>query len=852
MANVNDCVRLVASAANITETEAQKTIDRVKDFRDEAVTRVEYDKLGQEIEAFAFQAGEEAEQAAIQARRRELIRAERAVEFHDKYMARAEREKLPIDKAIADEVWAIEKIQDGYTAQFTSRLIGHLKENPLVQKLCDGDREFRMEVYRAIEGGEAGPQATRLAELMREEVTAIRQALNDKGAYIMKRKVYGLPHKHNATRILADLEGHARMLLETLDWGQTFSEMAEVIPENLEAAKISLIELIQEHIVKGTEINVGPALKPFLKKYRRAASKFEHDRILVFKGPEGWAKYNERFGEGGILAGFYDHVRRTSATLAQMTVLGPSPEGTLAAAIEREKNLLRKDGVGLDRKTVRTLERLNRQDLAAGDGNIGRAWRMVSGADHIPENLTVARIMATVRQVITMSKLGGAVISSLADLPVTAMRLSTGHGYSLFEAWGETLRGFFAKIPPELRREMAGYIDVFCDGARGRLASRYDGAKGVDGALTRATEIFFRLNGLTMWTDNGKAGAVQMISHSLGRLADKGFEQLSAEMAHTMRRYGLDRHWDMVRKHLTFEYGGRKYIVPELARKIPDAEIDAVIAGRVAALEKSAGSSGIDLNPAIERMRREARRDIDNAVHGFFAAEVDTLILTPDARSRQYQTWGLKAGTLKGEIARSVMQFKGFSTAFIQKALGPLLRGTPGQSLGGRLGNLGLLMAQSTMFGYVAMELKRMTKGEKPYFASENPNWAVAAAAAFSQGGGAGIYGDFLMAETNRFGGGIVDTMVGPMGGLVEDVNNLRTKVIRRELRGADIFNFGLNHTPYINLFYSRAILDYACLYSAREALSPGWLRRREANMKRDSGREYMWPPSRHRLRMFE
>ncbi len=854
MTNVNRCVKTVVGAAHMSEREAQELLERIKDFRDEISSTTDYSKLGPEIEAFALEAGEEAEWAAIHARRRELIRAERAAEFQASYTARAETEKLRMDKAIAEEVWRIGTIQDGYVAQHTDKLIGALRENPTLQKLCDSDREFRMEVYRALEGGKdvQNPLAVELAEIMRQEVAAIRQALNDKGAAIGKIENYGLPHKHNSAKVLADPEGHAQMLRETLDWENTFPWLDRVKPEHLEEVKNSAIRSIQEHIVKGTEIEAGLAdLAPYLKKGRKASTKFEHGRVLEFKGAAAWAKYNDRFGEGGILAGFFDHVQRSSATLAQMSVLGPNPMSTLSAAIEREKNQMKVSG-GLDKKITKALNRLNAQNLDAGEGSIGRAWRMVSGADLAPENVTVARIASAARQVISMAKLGGAVISSVADMPVTAMHMKVAHGYSLMEAWGETIRMFMRRIPPELRREMAGYIDVFGDGVRGRLAARYDGAMNASGGLTRASERFFRLSGLTFWTDNGKAGGVQMLSHSLGRHADKALGHLPPELAYTLKKYKLDQHWDLVRRHMTFDHGGRKYVVPELARKIPDAEIDRLIADRVATLQKEAGSSGIDLAPAIDKMRREARRDIDMAVHSFFAGEVNTVMLTPDARTRQWQTWGAKPGSFVGEAARGAMQFKSFPITFIQKVMAPIWRGMPGQKMSGRIANLGLLMAQTTFFGYVAMEMKRLARGEKPYFASENANLAQVATAAFIQGGGAGIFGDFLLSESNRFGGGLAETMVGPAGGLLGDVHRLWALGLRGELKKADFLNAGLNYTPYANLFYTRGLLDYAVLYSARESLSPGWLRRKEANMKRESGREYIWPPSRHRLRTFE
>ena len=53
-----------------------------------------------------------------------------------------------------------------------------------------------------------------------------------------------------------------------------------------------------------------------------------------------------------------------------------------------------------------------------------------------------------------------------------------------------------------------------------------------------------------------------------------------------------------------------------------------------------------------------------------------------------------------------------------------------------------------------------------------------------------------------------------------------------------------MGNAPFINLWYTRAALDWMLLYHVREMMSPGTLRRTERKMKKEFGQEFLFPPS--------
>lgn len=144
----------------------------------------------------------------------------------------------------------------------------------------------------------------------------------------------------------------------------------------------------------------------------------------------------------------------------------------------------------------------------------------------------------------------------------------------------------------------------------------------------------------------------------------------------------------------------------------------------------------------------------------------EAAVLEPDAKTRACMRRGISAGTWAGEALRWVLQFKSFTFAFAQRTLGRGLKGRAGDS-GLETGMaLARLMLMTTAFGYVSMAAKDLAKGRTPRDWKDPKTWL----AAFTQGGGAGFYGDFILGDCNRFGGGFAESVAGPTVGNIGDL----------------------------------------------------------------------------------
>ena len=71
------------------------------------------------------------------------------------------------------------------------------------------------------------------------------------------------------------------------------------------------------------------------------------------------------------------------------------------------------------------------------------------------------------------------------------------------------------------------------------------------------------------------------------------------------------------------------------------------------------------------------------------------------------------------------------------------------------------MLANLQQLGYLSMTLKELAKGRTPREPDDAASYGKLVAAAMVQGGGLGIYGDFLFGEANRVGGGMIASLAG-------------------------------------------------------------------------------------------
>jgi hypothetical protein len=228
----------------------------------------------------------------------------------------------------------------------------------------------------------------------------------------------------------------------------------------------------------------------------------------------------------------------------------------------------------------------------------------------------------------------------------------------------------------------------------------------------------------------------------------------------------------------------------------------------------------------------------------------ETAYAVPEAtlRTRSILLGQTRPGTLQGEAARAFTQFKSFGVAVLLLHGGRIFNEVAQGRAATGVGYAAAGLATLTVLGMASLQLKQTAKGEDPRDMSDWRNWG----AAMVQSGGFGIYGDFFLADQNRLGGGLVQTIVGPVPGRAADIlkatigNVQETSEGKKTNVGREVLKNVKSFDPLASLWFTRLAWDRLAYSELQRALDPEAsvaFRRQIDAARRNRQTEFWWRP---------
>ncbi len=662
-----------------------------------------------------------------------------------------------------------------------------------------------------------------IAKVMQKYQDTARIDANRAGAFIRKLPGYVVRQSHDPYKLQrAGFRQWRDEILPLLD-SRTFADAVDQERFLLES---------YNGLVSGVHLKAPSADPMPFKGPRNLARKVSAERVLHFKDGRAFHQYNKVYGTGSLREAFLGGLESMGENTGLMRRLGTNPEANWNSVLEAIERDLAGNTEGL------------RHFSKDKRGMLRTRFAEVDGSARLAVNQTGARIAANIRAWQSMAKLGGAVISAVSDLPIAASELKY-QGKSMLGSMGELMAGMVSGRKSAEQKEILSSLGVFFDNVRGEVVTRFSADDTAGGRMSRAQRMFFKLNGLTWWTDTMRSTAALMMSHHLAYNRTLNWDQMNPDLQRTLELFDIDAgKWDLLRDTPSREADGREYMTTQGIETIPRERLEGYLVDR-----------GRIVNDASVN---ELREELAGNLRSYITDRASYAVIEPDARTRAIMRRGTQPGSIAGEMLRFIGQFKAFPIAVLQKSVGRELYGrgytpsaygsVPGKELiqalrSGRGEKLGLaqMMAWTTLFGYGAMSAKDMLKGREPRPANDPSTWV----AAMLQGGALGIYGDFVFGEANRFGGGVISTSLGPAAGAVEGAADILYRIRDGDDAAAASVRYAMSQTPFMNLFYTRAAMDYLFLYSVQEALNPGALRRMERRIEKENSQQFLLAPSR-------
>lgn len=761
-------------------------------------------------------------------------------------------------------------------------------------------------VREAFGAGTGDDAAAALAQAWRDVSEDLRQRFNAAGGAVGKLKDWGLPQHHDAEALLsAGREKWVDYILPLLDRDRMLHPLTKVAMGEDELR--DSLRHVWDTVTTEGWIDRDPTGATFGKGalFRQHA---DH-RFLIFKDADAWLKYQKDFGEGDPFAAMMGYVSTMARDIAFMEQLGPNPEAMFTylkqrvlkmahtvksreavisektarlkgltaelgkspgrdveivdriGEIHRELGALRsktfsgptkrgkrkmepllQELAGLERElsdyvtagdiapTVRqaelqgeistVLEELNdlervpfpvdnpASEARAAIAKAENMWGLMRGSANAPINSRWANVFDTVRNWISAASLGSAQLSAVTDL---AFQRSTRAfvGLPQTQMIGDIVKSFGR----DSRRE-AVRSGLILDTAMHVMhtQARYVGginARGFSGFLA---DRVIHMQGLSAWTQAGKHAFGMAFQAELADRAGLAFEKLPDPLRRTLERHGITPgEWDVMRKAQLYE---------------PVAGATLLRPNEIAGVDRALAEKYLSM------ILRETKYAVPEGTVG----------------SRMTLVQGARPGSFVGELIRSFAQFKSFGVAVAM-----LHTSRIAQEVGAGRGARGALYAGSllltgTLLGGLALQLKALAAGQDPRDMNDPRFWG----AALIQGGGLGIYGDFLFGNVNRFGGGLAGTVAGP---LWDRVGQLRDLTIGNVLQSADeektnfgreLVGFVKQNTPGGSLWYMRLAYERIVLDQLQHLLDPearAAFRRRMSQRKKQYGNEFWWAP---------
>ena len=804
MAKLVDCLEEAVAAGRITRKEADKVAGELDAVQKQLTLRGE---VSPEV------ARTQAEQTVIDARRRETALKRRQAALQTIAIHKAVQNAQTHPRGLVDGITSLlvkDPMRAGYSnvdnratavlGQMHSIFAEGLEKMRTRNLGLTQDTGLVRNMVKELFGTDTGSAAAKaVAKQWGEVAEFARQRFNRAGGAVPKLQNWGMPQHHDP--IIVGKAGKQQWIddiVPLLD-REKMTNAAGVPMDDLE------FQVMMDKMFDTIRTNGLADLMPGKQGGSKLANRRQDHRVLAFKDADAFLQYHDRYGTQDIYTTLTDHLNGMANDIAKLEVLGPNPVSTYRYLTDLA---------------------MKRGELTPGlkKRYLDSIWNVVSGQAQAAESVRFADFSAAVRHLLVAAHLGGAFLSAISDV---AFQRQTAkfNGLSAIKTFKRQLSLMNPANAED--RLLAVKLGLTADAwvTRALAANRFVEVSGA-GFAAKVSDFVMRTTLLSSFTDSGRKAFGMEFMAFVAEHTGRSFDELNPKLQEGLTGYGITRDdWDLLRSTELIDQEGVKFFSVEN-------------------LMNNKMKAGVIIN----KMDEKTRIDLATKMQEMILTETDFAVPMPDARARAIITGGTKRGTIMGELARNVGLFKSFPITVMSTHL---LRGARQNGLGNKAAYLGSLAVATTVLGAVAMQAKDIARGRDPRNMDDAEFWA----AAFIQGGGAGIFGDFIYSGIqgqNRFGKGIVETAAGPVASLTNDLGRLVFGTIsdvgtgefgKIPKRGVD---FALDYAPGKSIWYTRLAFERMIADQLRRQVDPKAGSRFSRAVKRrrkQYDQEHWWRP---------
>lgn len=650
-------------------------------------------------------------------------------------------------------------------------------------------------VLKEIKGEATGDIAAKqMAQAWQSTAEMLRKMYNAVGGAIAHRKNWDLPQTHSFNEIRkleTDLGGHEPAFQHWHDFIAPKLDREQML-ENGTGKPLSDTRLrdVLKNVYDTIRSEGWDAKNPSANGFGTSvAMRHQESRVLHFATASDWLAYHQRFGDDDIFGTMIGHIEGMSREIGAMRALGANPQATIRFMAERNLKDVSENG---------TIDAIN--SAKSKGAQLDTLYRHYIGEASSPVNGKVGRFFSSTRQFVVSTQLGSAIISALTDLAFTNVTAQF-NGLSTKAMMGR----YVSLLNPAnvADRKLAVRLGLIAEEWSHVASSqmRFTGEVMSGEIMKRLSDATLRVSGLSAHT---QAGRWAFGMEFMGHLADQvhlPIDQLNKPLQNALKRYDISAaEWDVMRSTKIYEPDKGGYLRPDDILQRPDVD---------------------------QKMADQVASKYLNMVH----SETEFAIPSASLLGKATLLGDARPGSFAGEMMRSGGMYKNFAVTMLHThGARMLFDGTPWQ----KLKYSANLAIGTTLMGALALQLKDLAMGRDPRPMADKKFWLAAAL----QGGGLGIFGDYLFSSVNRNGHGFVNSLTGPTTGFLGDTGDLlKTAFVSgadaisggaladasKMNVGRDAANYAARYTPGASsLWYTKYIWRRAVADNIQRALDPG------------------------------
>lgn len=649
---------------------------------------------------------------------------------------------------------------------------------------------------------------------LRKALDNLAQRYRDAGG-VMGHLENWLPQIHNSAAVRSDKELWKKTIIQRVDWDKVVDNYGFPAFSKVDIAEgrysqefIDFLDDVFDTISTDGANKVSKAAQEGkgVKRAGSMATKHLDSRVLHFKSVSDQLEYNKLFGSEDTFMSIMNHVQSMSREISLMETMGPRPQSFvdhMDAMIKgrqiTERNKARENLAalkGLDTPDPDKIAKAEAELKAAeleltkkGEEGLSdftkKMYDVAIGRTAMTGSESQAYLLLKATQAyLRGTQLGSAVIPALGDSMFAATALKMNGLDNESGVIGGIGKYMMAGVVNN--KDLANFRVYLLEANNGNMLHRFfDGDSPVQkgdrisdkalAGLTNYASLSLKFSGLTGLTSHGKNFASLELFGSVGTMQKKAWKELDSDFREFLERQGdfTEADWAVIQK--------------AQATKTDDGRASFLFPSDVAKLDTNIA---VKYEAVSQRLRMLATNE-------------------PDIRTKAITTGGLKSGTVGRSVVDMVAMYRSFPITMMNNYIRPLAD----RAVMNGDSQLGQTLFATALAGYMILNLKDAIKGVENEDGLAGNSYlrkvdGQTMAASLLQGGGLGIFGDFMLQDYSRYGQSLEKTAAGPTFAFFNDVLRLAYTAGSPE-KDADFTGFVKKYMPFRSMWWKNSALEY-------------------------------------------